>query len=160
MSGRTVGIFLILCMLVAGAGVYYMQVYGFYERVAPADTPRSLALPAAAGGPDIELPVADYQAIDADSSPLRFRACFTTDAELAGGGRPHAAPTPLNGPGWFDCYSAGDLTRDLQAGQARAYLVENDHRPAVDRVIAVYPDGRAYEWRQLNESAEEKRTID
>lgn len=157
MSGKTVALILLICAVATGAGVYYMQVYGFYSTIQTG--PDRIAVPDGAGG-QATLPVRDYSAIDATSSPLRYRACFATDPAALADVAPFAHPTPLIGPRWFDCFDAGRLTADLQSGLATAYLLQADFRPGVDRVMALYPDGRAYEWRQLNESAEEKRTID
>lgn len=157
MSGKLVALILLVCMLVAGASIYYLQVYGFYTTVQT--VPETISVPDAAGG-QITLPVRDFSAIDATSSPLRYRACFATDPALLADATPFTGATPLIGPRWFDCFDAGRLTADLQSGQATAYILQADFRPGVDRVMAVYPDGRAFEWHQLTESAEEKRTID
>jgi hypothetical protein len=95
--------------------------------------------------------------IDADSSPLRFRACFTTplsQAMLSETYRLYDDPTPLNAPGWFDCFDAAAIGAALEAGEALAFLAEAEIRPGVDRVVAVFPDGRAYAWHQLNGSLE------
>lgn len=153
MSGKIIAIFFALLVLVAGAGMYYLQVYYYYRDVT--DPPASIALP---GGQ--VLPVRDYQGIWSVSSPLADRACFTTDPAAAAGAQTYAKPTPLIPPRWFDCFDPAALTEDLAAGRATAYLARHDVAPKIDNVIAVYPDGRAYEWRQLNEEAEEKRTID
>lgn len=153
MSGKIIAIFFALLVLVAGVGMYYLQVYYYYRQVA--DAPVSIAL---AGGQ--ALPVRDYRGIYSVSSPLADRACFTTDPAAAAGAQTYPTPTPLIPPRWFDCFDPAALTDDLAAGRATAYLASHDAAPKIDAVIAVYPDGRAYEWRQLNEEAEEKRTID
>ena len=62
------------------------------------------------------------------------------------------APTPLIAPGWFDCFDAMQIGAELEAGAAMAFLSEPDIHPGVDRVVAVFPDGRAFAWHQLNES--------
>ena len=85
-----------------------------------------------------------FRAIDADSSPIRWRGCFTLDPTEVGDAAPYPQATPLNGPNWFQCYSARALTADLEAGAARASLGQSEVHPDVDRVIAVYPDGRAF----------------
>ena len=73
---------------------------------------------------------------------------------------PFPAATPLNGPGWFQCYSAKALTADLEAGNARAILGQAEVHPDVDRIIAVYPDGRAFGWHQLNDKTPERGVMD
>ena len=62
--------------------------------------------------------------------------------------------TPLNGPGWFECFNAASIGKDLETGAAVAFLSEHDIHPGVDRVVAIYPDGRAFAWQQLNDEAE------
>ena len=53
------------------------------------------------------------------SSPIRFRACFTTTLtpdEVAARFTPYPEAEPLTGPGWFDCYDAdaiGDALVDV-----------------------------------------------
>lgn len=133
-----------MAAVAAGAGAYYAQVYGFYQRLDAA--PVRLA-------PDAEpIAMSDFRAIDADSSPLRFRACFRTGAR---GAVPYPDATPLTAPRWFDCFDARTIGADLAAGRAEAFLSERDIHPGVDRVVAIYPDGRAYAWQQLNDKAGE-----
>lgn len=138
--GRIVAVALLASGLIAGVAVYYLQVHAFYDDVS--DT----AVITLNGAP---LVVRDLRAIDSDSSPIRFRACFQLDALPEGEAYPQ--PTPLTAPDWFDCYDAGALTAALRDGRAQALLSETEIRDGVDRVIAVFPDGRAFAWHQLNE---------
>lgn len=138
--GRIVAGGLVVAGLIAGVAVYYLQLYAFYEDVSDS---AEITL---AGAP---LPARDLRAIDSDSSPIRFRACFQLDA--APDAPPYPDPTPLTAPDWFDCFDAGALTAALREGRARAFLAQGNIRDGVDRVIAVFPDGRAYAWHQLNE---------
>ena len=57
---------------------------------------------------------------------------------------------PLVAPGWFDCFDAEAIAKDLDAGAARAILAEFNEPYGFDRIIAAYPDGRAFQWRQIN----------
>jgi hypothetical protein len=41
--------------------------------------------------------------------------------------------------------------RRWKAGEALAFLSEPNIHPGVDRVVAVFPDGRAFAWHQLNQ---------
>ena len=59
--------------------------------------------------------------------------------------------TPLQAPGWFDCFDAATLTEDLESGAAIAFLSQPHVSYGVDRIVAVYGDGRAYAWHQINE---------
>ena len=61
------------------------------------------------------------------------------------------AAVPLIGPSWFSCFDAKIIGADLEAGIALPFLSQADIANGVDRVVAVYPDGRAYIWHQLND---------
>ena len=158
-SGKIMVSMLVLVAVLTGLAVYYLQVYGFYDPVDEITGARQIVLTDAAG---VAHPVAvsDFKAIDASSSPIRYRACFRLDPAATQGAQPFAAATPLNGPGWFQCYSARALTADLASGAATAYLGQSEIHPDVDRVIAVYPDGRAFAWHQFNEKNPERGVMD
>ncbi len=159
MSGKILVVFFAALLLLVGGGLYYLQVYHFYREIAGPDIPTTMTLVGADGEP-VEIPVADFKGIYSVSTPIGQRACFTTDAALVAAAQPYPQATPLGTPGWFDCFDYGQITDDLAAGKATAYLAQQNVAPKIDNIIAVYPDGRAYEWRQANEDAEEKRTID
>lgn len=139
MSGRTLMIGLIGFAVIFGAVLYYMQIYAFYEST-EAET---LTI---AGAP---YPVTDWQGIDASSSPLKARACFRLPGTPAA--EPAARPTPLVAPYWFDCFDAEAIGRALESGEATAYLAEAGIAQGIDRMVARFPDGRAYMWHQLND---------
>jgi hypothetical protein len=104
-------------------------------------------------GEVIPLAPQGFEGIDAETSPLRFRACFTLDAAglaAAGRGAAYEAPTPLVAPGWFECFDAAAIGAALEAGEARAVLSAREISDGVDRVLALFPDGRVYGWHQLN----------
>ena len=48
----------------------------------------------------------------------------------------------------------------LPGDAARAILGQSEVRPDVDRVIAVYPDGRAFGWQQINDKTPERGVMD
>lgn len=153
MNGKLVAGFIVLTGVLAGAAVWYLQEYAFYQQVA--FTPgEEIRLTPVMGGPPEAIVADDVQGIDADSSPLRFRACFTTpltQATLSETYQIYDQPTPLNAPGWFDCFDAATIGAALEKGEAIAFLSEHDIHPGVDRVVAVMGDGRAYAWHQLND---------
>jgi len=94
--------------------------------------------------------------IDAESSPLRFRACFRTpltQGMLSETYRAYEGATPLNAPSWFDCFDAQAIGVGLENGEALAFLSQSDIAPDVDRVVAVFADGRAYAWHQFRPGA-------
>lgn len=152
MTGKHVVALIGLTSVVAGAVMYYLQVYYYYEDVSAEIA--EIRLTRAATGQPAPIPARDIRAIDADSSPLRFRACFTTplsQTALAADFLAYDGPTPLTGPGWFDCYDAVAVGQALERGEAMAFLSRRDIRDGVDRVVAVFDDGRAFVWHQLNE---------
>ncbi|MCC6006672.1 MAG: histidine kinase [Rhodobacteraceae bacterium] len=147
MRGRVVGLVLVLSAMVAGGAMYWLQVYAFY------DTPTEAEAALALGG--VPLAGSRLEAIDSGSSPIRFRACFRLEGEAladALAAPAHPDPTPLNAPYWFECFEAVQIGADLQSGAARAVMATRDIADGVDRVLAVYPDGRAFAWHQLNET--------
>lgn len=158
MNGRIVAGFIVLTALIAGAAIYYLQVYAFYRPIAASVPEAAITLvPLDGAAADPMLMTSDFEGIDASSSPLRFRACFLTPMTLAlltENYRIYDHPTPLNGPSWFDCFDAGRIGADLESGAAVAFLSAENIQPGVDRVVAVYPDGRAYAWQQLDASAD------
>ena len=99
-----------------------------------------------------------FDGIDADSSPLRFRGCFTTTMSLAmltETYETYEGATPLTAPGWFDCFDADQIGAALETGGAIAFLGERNIQDGVDRVVAIFPDGRGFAWHQLNEKYSE-----
>ncbi|MEM1389433.1 MAG: DUF6446 family protein [Pseudomonadota bacterium] len=143
---------ILVTALVAGVALYYLQVYAFYEELAPEDV--TIQLTSLTSELPEPIQTADLSAIDSDSSPLRFRACFTTPSSIAAlseGYFIYDAAEPLNAPEWFACFDATALAQALADGRAIAFLGEREIRDGVDRVVAVFDDGRAYAWHQLNE---------
>lgn len=155
-AGKLVAGFILISALAAGVAIYWLQVYAFYEPVVFQPGNEIRLTPVASDLPEA-IVAENVTGIDADSSPLRFRACFTTplsQAMLSETYRLYDNPTPLNAPGWFDCFDAAAIGAALEAGEALAFLAEAEIRPGVDRVVAVFADGRAFAWHQLNGSLE------
>jgi len=150
--GRIVAGFLVLSGVVAGIAMYYLQVYAFYDEVS-ADGQTDVQLTSLVSGVPEPILYDGFQAIDSDSSPIRYRACFETSQSLAQLSEtfvPYEAAEPLNAPGWFDCFDADALGADLASGEAIAFLGTENLRYGIDRVVAVYPDGRGFAWHQIN----------
>lgn len=137
--------------LIGGALLYWLQVYAFYQPVT--FTPGQEISLTPIGSSEPEWIVADnVEGIDGDSSPLKFRACFTTplsQAMLTETYQVYENPEPTIAPHWFPCFEAKALGAALESGEAIAFLSVANIRPDVDRVVAVLPDGRAYAWHQL-----------
>lgn len=150
--GRIVAGFLVLSGLVAGIAMYYLQVYAFYDEVS-ADGQTDVQLTSLVSGVPEPILYDGFQAIDSESSPIRYRACFETSQSLAQLSEtfvPYESAEPLNAPGWFDCFDADALGADLKSGEAIAFLGTENLRYGIDRVVAVYPDGRGFAWHQIN----------
>ncbi|WP_323009151.1 DUF6446 family protein [Paracoccus sp. (in: a-proteobacteria)] len=158
-SGKIVVSMLVLVAFLTGFAVWYLQVYGFYEEMDEIQGAQQVVVTDAQGVVH-PVTIGQFRAIDAASSPIRYRACFTLDPAQVADAAPYPDATPLNGPGWFKCYSAKALTADLESGAARAVLGQSEIRPDVDLVIAVYPDGRAFGWHQFNDKTPERGVMD
>ncbi|WP_299546035.1 DUF6446 family protein [uncultured Tateyamaria sp.] len=150
MSGKIIGIVIVLSSIIAGATLYYLQIYGFYEEVETAE----VQLVSVVSDMPEPIPFTDFQAIDADSSPIRYRACFTTEMSLALLTETYVGleqATPRNAPGWFDCFDAEAIAAELDAGTALPFLGQKNVDFGVDRIVAITEDGRGYVWHELND---------
>ena len=148
-SGRWIVLAILGITAVFAGAQWWFQTRAYYEPVALDALPVTLA-----DGATITLPLTGAQAIDADTSPLRFRACLDVGpdvaARLLAQGTPAADATPLVAPDWFECFDAEAIGAALQAGEARAILSQVEVRPGADRIMAIHPDGRVFVWHQWN----------
>ncbi|KJS43944.1 MAG: histidine kinase [Roseovarius sp. BRH_c41] len=147
---------ILITALVAGAAMYYLQVYHFYEEVAADGTNDVVLTSLVTGAPEPVL-YENFTAIDASSSPIRYRACFTTamsHAMLSETYEMYERAEPLTAPSWFDCYDAQAIGQALEEGSALAFLGQRDVIYGVDRVVAITEDGRGYVWHQINRCGE------
>jgi len=153
-AGKIAAGFIVIVSLIGGAVLYYTQVYAYYQPAVFQPGAEVLLTPLTGDAPEAIL-VEDVTGIDGESSPIRFRACFTTPLSLAmltETYRIYDQAEPLNAPGWFDCFDAQAIGAALESGEAVGFLSQADIHPGVDRVAAVFPDGRGYVWHQLNDS--------
>jgi len=137
---------------VFGASLWYAQNYAYYEISKPVEFTMPLTL-VAGGGADPIL-AHDFTILASEASPLKFRACFTVDNSIPMMTETYVVydhATPLVPPSWFDCFDTATLADDLDSGAAIAFLSIKDVVKGVDRVVAVYGDGRAYAWHQLSQ---------
>ena len=156
MTGKILALFLVLAAAIAGGSLYYLQVYAYYDEVTE-EQAGGVTLVANAIGKPVKIVYNDFQAIDSDSSPLRFRACFSVKNSigmLTENFRVYDNPVPNMAPGWFDCFDAKALGAALEEGTAFAFLGEENVRYGFDRVVAVMPDGRGFAWHQINHCGE------
>ena len=156
MSGKIVGIFVIVCALLAGGALYYLQIYGFYYEVA-AQPGRDVTLIVQETGEPEAISYSDFQAIDADSSPIRYRACFQTDLSpdaLRARSQAGTGNDPRVAPAWFDCFDALAIGAAVAGGDAQVFLSQKNVGFGVDRVVAITAAGRGYIWHEFNNCGE------
>ena len=158
MTGKFAAGFIVVSALVAGIAIYWLQVYAFYEEASFTPGAEITLTTIESGRPEPIL-AENVTGIDADSSPLRFRACFTTpltQAMLTETYLTYDGAEPLVAPSWFDCFDAVEIGTAIERGEALAFLSQANVHADVDRVVAVFPDGRAFAWTQLNPAAKDK----
>ncbi|MDC3090702.1 DUF6446 family protein [Paracoccaceae bacterium] len=135
-------IFLFLGVLVVfTVALFYFQNYAYYDST---EIRQNFFLG------DKRYEISNYQGIDSESSALKLRECFIIDnldnIDLS----KYEKPTPLTAPFWFRCFNAERITKDLLDGKASVFLLKKEEFDGIDNVIAIYPDGKSYRWRQLN----------
>ena len=141
MNGKSF-IFLFLSgVVVFTAALFYFQNYAYYDST---DIRQDFLLG------NKRYNISKYQGIDSESSALKLRECFVIDSLDNFDLSKYEKPTPLTAPFWFKCFNAERITKDLEDGKASAFLFKKEEFDGIDNVIAVYPDGRSYRWRQLN----------
>jgi Family of unknown function (DUF6446) len=156
-NGKIVGGFIVLVAAVAGIAMYWLQEYAFYDK-ASFQPGNEIKLTLIESGLPEPILAEGVEGIDADSSPLRFRACFHTplsQAMLTETYKMYTDAVPLNAPSWFGCFDAAKIGEALEKGEAIAFLSQANIAPQIDRVVAVFPDGRAYAWHQLSADVEQ-----
>ena len=141
MNGKRFILLFLCSVVIFTAALFYFQNYAYY------------------GSKDIRqniffgnerYKVSNYQGIDSESSGLKLRECFVIDRIDKINLPKYDKPTPLTAPFWFKCFNAEKITKDLENGKASAFLLKKEEFDGIDNVIAIYPDGRSYRWRQLN----------
>lgn len=154
--GKVIGVGILAIAILAGAAMYYLQVYHFYDEIEATGTDDVQLTSLVSGLPEPVL-YEDFKAIDANSSPIRYRACFTTPmshALLTETFTSYEAAEPLTAPGWFDCFDAEEIGAELEAGSALAFLGQENIQYGIDRVVVITEDGRGYAWQQINACGE------
>ncbi len=154
--GKILTVFLVASTVIAGVAMYYLQVYAFYDDVPVSET-QDVRLTTLAGNEPEPILYENFRGIDADSSPLRYRACFDTtmsEALLTETYVLYEDPVPNNAPGWFDCFDAQAIGGALEDGAATAYLGVFNIIYGFDRVVAIDGAGKGFVWHQLNACGE------
>jgi len=148
--GKFLAVLLLGSAVIAGASMYYLQVYGLYDEVQTRDVQLVSVLD------DLPETISfdNFQAIDSQSSPIRYRACFTTDLSISLLSETFVGlekASPRNAPKWFDCFDAAAIGAELTAGTAVSFLGQKNVHFGVDRIVAITTDGRGYIWHDLND---------
>jgi len=148
---------IIVCALIAGTLLYILQVHVYYKEIqAPQDAAVSVTtLISETPEPII---VDNFQGIVSETSPLGYRACFTTPQSQAMMTETYVTyedAEPLVAPGWFECFDAVEVGEAIEANEAIAFLGEKDVIWGFDRIVAVMADGRGFVWHQINDCGRE-----
>lgn len=149
--GQFLAALTVFCAVAAGFGVWYTNVYAFYDSVDP--TGEDVMLTTLDGEPEA-IPFEAFEGIDADSSPIRYRACFTTSLslpDLTGAYIPYDGAEPKVAPAWFDCFDAEALGAEIEAGRAQVFTGVRNIEWGIDRVVAITDAGRGYVWHEIND---------
>ncbi|MEM5475910.1 DUF6446 family protein [Pacificibacter sp. AS14] len=152
MKGSIVAGGILVTTAIFGIGLYYSQVYAYYDPI-EVNSPAAVVFATTFGGASEDILAEDFEGIDANTSPIKYRSCFKTplsQAMMTETFIPHEAPTPLTAPSWFDCFDAKTLEADIESGAAMAFMGTENIVYGIDRVLAVYADGRAFAWHQIN----------
>lgn len=154
--GKFLTVLLLTCAIVGGTLMYYQQVYAYYDEVTPNGETDVQVTSLITGAPEPIL-YDNFRAIDADSSPIRYRACFDTTSSQAMLTETYVLDdeaVPLTAPGWFDCFDAKEIGAAMEAGSALAFLGAANVEYGIDRMVAIHEDGRGWVWDQINRCGE------
>ena len=141
MNGKVFVILFLFCTIVFAIALYYFQVFAFYIK---SDGLKSISVF------DRNISVRNYRGIDSVTSGLKLRGCFKVDPNEFAEIPSLSNATPLSAPSWFSCFDHVKIQKAIDAGSAKAFLASENEKDGIDRVVAVYPNGTAFQWRQLN----------
>lgn len=143
-SGKLVAGGIVGIGAIFGIGMWYAQTQSYYEPV------EDLSAVSINGQ---SFTVTDYSGLDGRTSPLKLRGCFTIDQPQAAiaAGETATDAVPLTTPDWFGCFDPEAILSAIESGEAVAIMAGLDEGDGADLYMAIYPDGRAYQWRQPNE---------
>ncbi len=137
-SGKYVVTGLVAFVFLFGLAFWWAQNHAFYQETQADEVVIAGTV----------YPVTQWKGIDAASSPLKMRACFLILETITA--PPAIDPEPLVAPGWFRCFNAEVIAENLARDYVTAYVAQTNDPYGFDRIVAVFPGGRAYMWRQPN----------
>ena len=141
MSGKLFVLSLLSFTVIFAIVLYYFQVFAFYTKVEGLKSITVL---------NRTVQVENYRGIDSSTSGLKLRGCFLIDPKEFSELPTLSKATPLSAPFWFTCFNHQKIQEAIDAGVATAFLVAENEKDGIDRVVAVFSDGKAFQWRQLN----------
>jgi len=150
MKGKAAVLAILGAAAAAGAGLYYLEQFHWYDVTEPGDVTLPLATP---GGGTTQLAVSGLSVAEGASSPLKYRACFRsgeTPATLEGRAVRHPDPVPTTAPRNFPCFSADAIAAALARAEAGAFRSGAETPYGIDRVVAIGQDGTGFAWHQIN----------
>ena len=152
MNGKFIALCLVLIPIMFGLIMYYLQVYAYY-RVVVSDGVSDVILTRKKDGGVEPIFYTNFQGIDSESSPIRYRACFKVPTSINSLKELYVVvedAEPLTAPAWFDCYQAESLGKKIQEGLATSFLSIENIIFGIDRVVTVLPNGDAFSWTKIN----------
>ena len=141
MNGKLLVISLLTFTILFSIVLYYFQVFAFYKKSDGLSHIKVFAR---------SVPVQNYRGIDSVTSGLKLRGCFSVDIDEFSQFQELEKATPLAAPFWFSCFDHKNIQEAIDSGNAKAFLVSENEKDGIDRVVAIYPNGNAFQWRQLN----------
>lgn len=156
MTGKLLAGLIIMMGLLGGIAMYYFQEVHFYEEIKATGVDDVQMTLLVTDQPEAIL-YENFKAIDADSSPIRYRACFTTTMSHPMLSETYVAydkAVPLVAPKQFDCFDAKEVGLAIEQGKALAFMGTENFHYGIDRVVAVMEDGRGFVWHQINHCGE------
>lgn len=150
--GKFIAGFIVLSAAIAGLALWYTAERAYY--LPAAFTPgQEIRLVSVVSGLPEPILIEGIEGVDATSSPIKFRACFSTPHSLAMLTETYLVlddAEPLIAPSNFPCFDAAAIASALKTGEAVAFLSEPNISYGIDRVVAITGDGRGFAWHQIN----------
>ena len=141
MSGKVLVLLLLIFTVLFAVTLYYFQVFAYYKTV---DSVNSIKIK------ERTVSVEEYVGIDSNTSGLKLRGCFQVDPTDFENFPIFESARPLSAPFWFRCFDSKELQLALDKGSAKAFLAMENEKDGIDRIVAIYPNGDGFQWRQLN----------
>ena len=133
---------LVFPAIFAGAALYYLQIFSFYEEIVPDGKTDISILQKKNELPEV-INYSNFRAISSDSSPIRYRACFETSEDLdvlRENYLVYEDAVPKIAPYWL---------KDRDYGEV--FLSKKNIVYGIDRVVAILANGNGYVWHEINE---------